>query len=173
MSYQQAYINGFVKRASEYGYSTEQAVAILDKSASLGSTLGNFGEALFSAKDKFGDRFKDLQESDHYNDKIKELVSMGVPSHIADYGMKNIGEQNFGKGIRDLLVDKYNSDVFAKEHPILDSVADKTKDWLAKHNFDPETGALALGGAGLLGGGYLLGKHLNKKKEHHPQYSQY
>ena len=173
MNTQQAYIQGFVKRASEYGYSQEQALGILKEAAGVGATLGALKDSLVSGVGGAEAKFKDLMESANYNDKVKELMGMGVPQHIADYGMQNVGEGNFNEGIKKLLTDRYNSDVFGREHPILQGIADKTKGWLSEHNFDPETGALALGGAGLLGGGYLLGKHLNKKKEHHPQYSQY
>ena len=155
MNTQQAYINGFVKRASEYGYSREQALGIL-KTSGIGDYLNRAIAPL-----------KDSLQSAGYNASVDALQEgAGLPHHVADYGMKTLNSEDISKGINNLFTNKYNSDVFAQEHPLLNSASS----FLKEHNIDPTTAAMAAGGAGLLGGGYLLGKHLHNKKQQQSAY---
>ena len=178
---QQAYIEGFTKRASEYGLNQYEAVELLKRSFEMPSMkdVYNSGKEgiMPSMKDVYnsgkegiqsiGNRLASLAdnlESDVYNKAVNGITSIGVPHHIADYGMKTLQPNDFLEGTKNVFTNKYNSDVFAKDHPYLQQAAD----FLKSKNIDPTMAAAGVAGAGLLGGGYMLGKHLNKKK-HVPQ----
>ena len=157
MDTQQAYINGFVKRAAEYGYSEQEAVSILKK-ANLMDSIKDIPNRLGG----YVNNLKDQATSGIYNAQVGGLTEgMGLPQHIADYGMKNLNSNDLQEGVKNLFTNKYNSDVFGAEHPILNQASE----FLKSHDIDPTTAAMVAGGTGLLGGGYLLGKHLNNKKQ--------
>ena len=139
---QQAYIEGFVKRASEYGFSQAEAVTVLKRAG-------------------FFEDMADNMESDIFNQTANELSAKGLPHHMAVYGMNNLTQDDAATHMVNMIKDKYNSDVFGAAHPMLANIANSLK----SHNIDPSKAALAAGGAGLLGGGYMLGKHMNKDKK--------
>ena len=193
---QQAYINGFVKRAADYGYNEAEAISILKQSNfldtardylqnvtdqqtgvldNLRSRAGDYaqqaGNYLGGLKDQAGDymsKLKDDATSSAWNAGVAGLGEAGIPSHVADYGLKNLGSNTFKDMLAGAFQNKYDTDMFNANHPLLAQIGAKLKE----SNIDPANAAAAAGvagGAGLLGGGYLLGKHLNKKKPAEPQ----
>lgn len=163
---QQAYLEGFVKRASEYGFDQEEAVELLKSAYSdLGGQAKDLIRSGFdNAKEFFHNNVTDPLESMEYNNTVRELTGMGLPHHVADYGMKTLNPGDIADATKKMFLDRYNSDAFNAEHPMIHGALESAKGWLNDHNFDPTTAALAAGGTALLGGGYMLGKHLNKKK---------
>ena len=166
---QQAYIEGFVKRASEYGLNRNEAIDLLKHSFDMGTISEKAKQLYDTGKNKLSDLASQgigALESKGYNTAVEGLTDvMGIPHHIADYGMKTLNSNDLTEGVKNVFSNKYNSDVFAADHPLLS----RASEFLKSHNVDPTMAAAGAGGAALLGGGYMLGKHLNKKKPQ-PQY---
>jgi phage-related protein len=153
MNLEQAYIEGFVKRAADYGYSQEEALGLLKTSGFLDNIQQNINDSVRN--------IADAAESDLWNRSVGELTSQGIPFHKAVYGMNNVKLDELANQTNKFIGSKYDKDMFPIDHPILSGVGNM----LRSHNIDPTTAALAAGGAGLLGGGYMLGKHLHKNKQ--------
>ena len=159
---QQAYIEGFVKRANEYGFNQQEAISLLKESGFLDEMQKNVGDV----QKRVGDAVRQAQdslESEAWNGTVGNLTSAGIPFHKAVYGLRNVSPGEGKNAVNDLIGSKYDKDMYPIDHPILSNIGDA----LRSHNIDPTHAALAAGGVGLLGGGYMLGKHLNKKK--HPE----
>ena len=155
MTTQQAYIEGFVKRANEYGFNQQEAISLLKESGFLDDIQKSVGDSVRQAQDSL--------ESSLWNGTVGDLTSTGIPFHKAVYGLQNVSPDEGKNTMNDLIGSKYDKDMYPIDHPILSNIGDA----LRSHNIDPTHAALAAGGAGLLGGGYMLGKNINKKK--HPE----
>ena len=148
-----SYIEGFVKRAAQYGYNEQQAISLLKESGFLDDIQKSVGDSVRNATD--------AAESNLWNGSVGELTSQGIPFHKAVYGMRNVTPDEVAHQVNNFIGSRYDKDMYPIDHPILSNIGDT----LRAHDIDPTYAALAAGGAGLLGGGYLLGKHLHKNKQ--------
>jgi hypothetical protein len=174
---EQAYINGFVKRAAEYGIDENEALEILKEAAP--HFINDVREGLSNLINPesslgFSDAIGNSEKRELWNKSNEQLKAFGIPEHIAKYFQNNASTEDAEAMAREGVKDFYDSEMFKHNHPTLNAAkewlsgrpeVDKVREWLSSHDIDPETAGLAAGGAGLLAGGYGLAKLLGNKEE--------
>lgn len=157
----QAYINGFVKRANEYGLTDFQATSLLKQSVDLGGLIKQASPETEALMQQLGKTVGDAKNT------FKDAVNFGANS-VSDTA-SSVGN-SLGKDLSDIkgVLDSarhgFSSGVFRSQHPITNDIPllGDAADFLINHDIDP---IHAAAGASALGGGYLLHKLLNRKKQ--------
>lgn len=199
MNNQEAYINGFVKRAAEHGYSADEAINLLKQSGiinDIGSRLAtgakdfvqenikdpvkDVGEGLANVFDPNTDAgFTDawgsnaLRRADDLQSGIFNKATEGLKNTFKlPEHIARYGQKNLKpEDTVNAVKDMYQGKYDTDVFNREHPTLAGIGKWLTEHNINPQHAAIAAGGAGLLAGGYGLAKLMgnNKPKEEEEQ----
>jgi hypothetical protein len=149
---QQAYINGFVKRASEYGLDPDSALDLLQE---------HLPESLTSSPEELIEKVRDVASRYPEVDGAGLGESLGIPEMLsANQGQNSPSSGGTENYLGRLLGGGGGGDTEEFQQNF-NSPSQQAK---PRFNFDKRLAGLVGGGAALAGAGYLANKQRNKNK---------
>jgi len=150
---QQAYIRGFVKRASEFGVDPDSALDLLQE---------HLPESLTSSPEELMDKVRAVADN---NPEVYDVASLGESLGIPEMmsARQEQGSSNPG-GIKDYLGGLMGGGGKEDTEEFQQNFNSPSQQAKPRFNFDKRLAGLAAGGAALAGGGYLANKQRNKNK---------
>jgi hypothetical protein len=150
---QQAYIEGFVKRANEYGIDPDSALDLLQE---------HLPESLTSSPEELIDKVRAVADN---NPEVYDVAglgeSLGIPEMMS--ARQEQGSSSPG-GIKDYLGGLMGGGGKEDTEEFQQNFNSPSQQAKPRFNFDKRLAGLAAGGAALAGGGYLANKQRNKNK---------